>query len=99
MTSRRNDPETSKAAADAIAEHAERLQGMILRQLNRYHQGLTTRWLAANLGIDFASISPRMAPMERKGWVEMTEKKVKSPHSKGWGHVWVITPAGRGQIL
>jgi len=96
MTSRRHDPDTSKDAAAAIQEHVTAIQLSILQVLAFHAQGMSTRELAFRLSLDFATVSPRMAPMAEKGWVEMTPRKVKSPTGKGWGHVWVITPAGRG---
>jgi DNA-binding MarR family transcriptional regulator len=99
MTSRRNDPATSKEAAAMIQAHISKVQHQILRALARRASGLSTRELALSTGIDYATVTPRMRPMAEAEWVEMTEKKVKNPHGKGWGHVWVITPKGRGVLL
>ena len=60
--------------------------------------GLSTRQISHLSTIDFGSVSPRMAPMREAGWVMMTNTKVKNPTGKGWGHVWTITPIGRGAL-
>jgi hypothetical protein len=67
--------------------------------LNRSTLGLSTRELAFLTGIDFATVSPRMVPMEELGWVERTARKAKNPNGRGWGIVWVITVKGRGTLI
>lgn len=98
LSVRNDDPVTSAEAAAAIVEHISTLQQVILRTLKRHSRGLTTRELSYHSGIEFATVTPRMRPMAEKGWVLMTSAKAKNPHGKGWGHVWVITPAGEGVI-
>lgn len=98
MTARIDDPDTSHEAAALIEEHIPRIQWQILKALRGHSLGLTTREMVPILATDFATISPRMRPMEEKGWVLMTPVKRQNPTGKGWGHVWEITSVGRGVI-
>jgi predicted transcriptional regulator len=96
--SRLTDVDTAVLAGAQIMEAVPRLQAMILHRLAIRPNGLSSRQLAYELGVDFGSISPRLRPMADKGWVEMTNQKAKNPTGKGWGRVWIITPLGRGTL-
>jgi DNA-binding MarR family transcriptional regulator len=99
MTSRTHDPDTSIEAAELIREHVPRIQYAILAALSFYGKGMTTRELSQKTAIDFATVTPRMKPMEEKGWVQKTPVKVKNPQGKGWGRVWLLTPLGRKAMI
>src|SRR6478752_424405 len=100
MTSRTSDPTTSIEAAASIQEHVPRIQQAILVALAKLPaQGaMSTRQLAYVTGIDFATVTPRMCPMEKNGWIRRTTTKYKNPLGKGYGMGWTITPAGRGLL-
>jgi DNA-binding MarR family transcriptional regulator len=70
---RTTDPETSKEAARSI--DPSKLERKILDVLQGRPGGLTTREMAANLGIDWGSITPRLKPMVAKGLVVTTDEK------------------------
>ena len=79
-------------------EHTTKLQHIILETLKSRATGYTTREISYITGLDFATVTPRMAPMAEVGWVHMTHNKRKAPHGKGYGHVWIITARGLGVI-
>jgi transposase len=100
MTSRRNDPDTSAAAAAAIEEHTSVIQQQILWILDRFRvNGLTTREIEHHVGIEFATVTPRMVAMEEHGWIKRTQFRRRAPKGKGVGIVWQITPKGIGVLL
>jgi DNA-binding MarR family transcriptional regulator len=77
---RRDDPETSHEAAkkvDATKREKQAIDG--LRGLGG--EG-NSKEIAAFMGVDKWSISPRMKPLEKKGLVERTEKR------RGGSIVW-----------
>lgn len=65
--SRRNDPQTAKAAAKSVT--VADLEVKVLDALRRHYDGLTTHQLAEYLDASLVSISPRMAPLRKKGLV------------------------------
>lgn len=90
---RRDDPDTSKAAADKL--DAQRLQVMILRMLRDRVLGLTTLEMAEISGERVNSFSPRMVPLESRGLVVRgTERRQPAIPRSRPGIVWRITPAG-----
>ena len=73
---RTTDPGTSHEAAARVDANA--LEGMVVGSLKELGPGTTTE-IASRLDRHSWSISPRMAPLERKGLVERTgEKKDRS---------------------
>ena len=64
---RRRDPATSRAAAARV--DASGLAALVLDALRANPSGLTSHELAAQLGRDLVSISPRMRPLVDKGFV------------------------------
>ncbi|MGC2234280.1 MAG: hypothetical protein WBA09_22455 [Candidatus Acidiferrum sp.] len=64
---RRRDPDTSKRAARSV--DATPLQRMVLSLLNQHSAGLTTHQLAEFMDIDLVTVSPRIAPLVRRGLV------------------------------
>lgn len=65
---RNSDPETSHAAAEHV--DTETLETRVLFALALFQEyGATTHQIAAYLGLSLVTISPRMAPLRRKGKV------------------------------
>lgn len=62
---RYNDPDTSKEAA--LSVNATRLEELFLGVLARHPDGRTSHQVADALNIPLVSISPRTAPLVRKG--------------------------------
>lgn len=91
---RTTDPDTSKAAAASMGE--DRITALQLKALNALAglggTGINDE-IVANSDEDWNTITPRMAPLERKG---MVERMGKRPGTKSkMQTVWVITPKGR----
>jgi uncharacterized membrane protein len=63
--SRRSDPETSKAAAKSLDTNA--LESLVLETLRKHLGGLTSHEVASLTGLSLVTVSPRMAPLVRKG--------------------------------
>ena len=68
-----SDPDTSIEAAESI--DATRLEGIVLATLAQHPAGLTSEEIADDNSIRLASITPRMAPLERKELVVRTDEK------------------------
>lgn len=75
---RRTDPRESHDAAERIGAKVARLEALVLAAL-REHGPATTHELAERLGLSVVTVSPRMAPLERKPrfLVERTGEKRK----------------------
>jgi hypothetical protein len=87
MTSRADDPDTSKDAGASIS--TAELEAIVLDLLVEIGPS-TTHELAAEAGIHLVSISPRMAPLRRKGLVEDSgERRVGASNRKSI--VWRLT--------
>ena len=69
---RRTDPATSHDAA--ARTDAPTLQARVLRVLRDHPAGLTTHELAEKMKESLVTISPRLAPLQRKGLVESAGK-------------------------
>lgn len=65
---RRTDPETSHEAAASI--EPSRLEGEVYEALRRFREGATTRELSKSMNLDWGSVTPRIAPLRRKGLVK-----------------------------
>lgn len=73
---RRNDPDTSKAAAYSV--DVPPLEKVVLDYLTKYRLGgATTHEIAEATGIDLVTISPRIRPLVEKGLVEDSGHKRK----------------------
>ena len=83
---RRTDPETAKAAARKAP--AAGLQMRVLDALRRSREGLTSHELAALLGEDLVSVSPRLRPLANKGLVRDSGERRAGP-SGTKSIVWV----------
>ena len=85
------DPSSSHAAAAFIGSHVTRLEGMVTEMLKRRGlHGATTEEIALYYGVELASITPRMCPLERKGLVIRTAAR-RTVNGKAVGRiVWQI---------
>lgn len=81
---RDNDTDTARAAAESLtASDVGRLYGLILAALRRHPAGLTVPEIAEHVQEPRDTISPRMRPMQVKGYVYTTgEKRVPPGHSR-----------------
>lgn len=70
---RHNDPFTSKIAAGSIS--ATELEMLVHDWLLRTGRDLTALEIARGMGMDIRSISPRLAPLARKGGVVRHSKR------------------------
>jgi len=84
---RRTDPETSHDAAKSVGgKTATELEAAVVAALRAFPVGLTTHELAAELELDYGSVTPRMRPLVRKGLVvdsgERRESQNRFNHRK-----------------
>lgn len=61
------DPETSHEAA--LSVQPTNLEAQVLECLRGFDQGATSHELAASLGLDLVTVSPRLKPLCKKGLV------------------------------
>jgi hypothetical protein len=80
---RTSDPDTSHDAARAV--DASRLEQVVLGTLKTYGP-LTARGVAHLSLVDLQSITPRFAPLARKGLIRRTGVK------RGRSYLWDVTP-------
>lgn len=86
-----SDPATSHEAAEALDPAS--LYGKILKTLSNARSGsiyskssgLITHEISHLTGIQLVTISPRMSPMEKKGWVKRT----------GQTRIWIGAPGDK----
>lgn len=75
-----SDPDTSKAAAEDLAgEKATRLEYVVLATLQNFPQGLTMHEIVRLTGLPWNTVSPRIRPLVRKGFVIDSGKRRKGP--------------------
>lgn len=78
---RRSDPETSEAAAESI--RPTELEAEVLASLKSFgEKGATTHELQARMGLERVTVSPRMAPLVRKGYAIQTDKRRPGPSGR-----------------
>ena len=84
---RRDDPETSKDAAESV--NATQLEAIVLSAILRSgERGMTSEEAAAAAGMELGSVTPRFSPLETKGLIFRTERR--RPGKSGRGRiVWV----------
>lgn len=70
---RRADPPTSRAAAARVS--TTDLEALVLNVLRAHPSGLTSHEVAAALGRELVSVSPRMRPLCAKGRVRETGRR------------------------
>lgn len=92
---RHTDPATSHAAARAIAPAADRLGAAILAALQPNVLGLTARGITKETGIDYASVTPRMKPLEAAGYV-VRGSRPRVEFNRRPSTVWLLT--GKGAV-
>jgi hypothetical protein len=85
-----DDPQTSKDAAQSI--NVAKLERDYLTILAKFPGGLTNQEIADNSEMHLNSVSPRSAPLQRKGLIKDSgERRLKRT-------VWVITEMGRAAL-
>ena len=96
--SRNSDPDTSRDAGESLSADAlSRLYEIVVECLRRYKDGLTSHEIAHKTGIAWTTISPRMAPLRRRGLVYYTGIKRSwygspgNPSSTRMSMVWQLT--------
>lgn len=77
---RATDPETSHAAAASV-EPTE-LELLVLAALGVRPRGCTSSELSDFLGIERVSVSPRLAPLARKGLIEASGERRRGPSGR-----------------
>ena len=85
---RRADPETSKEAAQSVTATA--LESLVMRWLHKRPSGLTTHELAELTGLSLVSVSPRIAPLVRKGFVKDSGERRPGPSGRK-SIVWKVS--------
>lgn len=90
---RASDPESSQEAAAKV--NAASLEWRALELLRRHAAGLTTKEMTKLDGKERDSFSPRMQPLLRKGFVEMTGEKRALDGVGVRCIVWRLTDKGR----
>lgn len=84
---RRDDPDTSRAAAESI--HVTQLEDVVLGALFAAgSHGLTTFELADVTKLSLVTVSPRLRPLARKGRVYDTGLRRENPASGRNAIVW-----------
>jgi len=88
---RTSDPQTSREAASSMrGRPASQLETLVLKQLQAMGTG-TSEEVADALGISLQSISPRFAPLDRRGWIVKTDEK-RAGSSGRQRQVWRVAP-------
>lgn len=89
---RRSDPETAHQVAFTFDAVAETIQQRILAELKGLGRGgMTTHALAAVLGLELVTVSPRMKPLVTAGLVRDSGRRSESPSGRP-RIIWVIAP-------
>lgn len=86
---RTEDPDTSQAAADMVERDMPGLQKTVYDAVCQCSDGATVDELAILLGIQTETVSPRMRPLERKGFIADSGKRRHLPDKKVGRIVWV----------
>ena len=80
---RRNAPETSKAAAEAIAGRARNYRDQILSVFKAaYPEGRSSDQIAAATGLTCWSVRPRVSELVAGGKVERTDDRAKNDQGR-----------------
>jgi predicted ArsR family transcriptional regulator len=85
---RHEDPETSREAAVRVP--VERLEQYVLGAIKRLGGQATSEEVAALLGIDLQSITPRMAPLKRKALIQDSHHRRRGRRGRD-RVVWELT--------
>jgi hypothetical protein len=85
---RREDPDTSRAAAFSAKELRLRHNGLILKALlSCWDRGMTSEETADHLGLEHPQVWRRMSELDRAGHIERLDEKRKN-RSGRMAHVW-----------
>jgi predicted transcriptional regulator len=85
-----SDPSTSHAAANSMrGQSATELELLVLNKLRRMGDA-TSEEVADSIGISLQSISPRFAPLARKGLIEKTGETREGSSGRN-RQVWRVT--------
>jgi predicted transcriptional regulator len=80
---RASDPDTSQDSAEEVqGEKANRLEQVVVEALKNHPNGLTNHGLVAVTGIDWNTITPRIAPLKRKGLVIDSGQRREGPRNR-----------------
>lgn len=85
---RRNDPGTSKGAAERVREFGQAQRALIVSVLKRFPGGLTVHEIAVSCRLDAHSIGKRCGEIEDAGQIEVVLKDDGEPLTRA-------TPSGR----
>lgn len=81
--SRSTDPTTSHQAAFQFDPSVTKTEKLILDELRGFGRGgMTTHALAAVLGLELVTVSPRMKPLRDKGLVRDSGRRAESPSGR-----------------
>jgi len=95
---RATDPATSHAAARTVTPTLQHLHALILAALTgAWTKGLTTHEIAACTDVEWGSITPRMLPMEKLGFVKRSGSRIPPGRTRP-SIVWFITDVGRMEL-
>jgi predicted transcriptional regulator len=84
---RANDPDTSVAAAQSLK--TARMEELVLRFVRACgERGATTEEISAAMQLPRVTVSPRMKPLETKGFVKATDARRKGASNRP-SIVWV----------
>lgn len=93
----RNDhPDTSKAAAKAIAVNTGTLRWKVLFALR--YLGMTAEELEQNLGLSGNTVRPRLVELRKAGMVAQSEHTALTRSGRA-ACLWQITQAGRNALI
>ena len=70
IAARATDPQTSKDAAKRVRGNVTMLEAGVIGALESHPEGLTSHEIAERLNLSLVTVSPRIAPLQRKGKVE-----------------------------
>jgi len=80
--SRSTDPMTSKKAAESV--DATKLEKMVLEAVKRSgEKGMTCEEVADKIEMEVVSVSPRFAPLKRKGLIYRTDLRRAGKSGRG----------------
>lgn len=77
---RRADPDTSKAAAKTVTANA--LEAIVMHWLRKSPTGLTSHELSEFTGLSLVTVSPRLAPLRKKGFVMDSGERREGPSGR-----------------
>lgn len=84
---RKTDPDTAKEAAGSI--NATRVERIVLEAFWRSEDGLTAEELALLTRLPLNTVTPRIAPLVRKGYLIPVGKRKSSSGRNQRVHKWI----------